>query len=64
MISLLVVVHDKTKLAELYTLGTVTYVSDYTRLIGFNCPEANVDLLRAHPNVSHVENANTVILLN
>ncbi len=64
MISLLVVVHDKTKLAELYALGTVTYVSDYTHLIGFSCPEANVALLRAHPNISHVENADTGMLLN
>jgi uncharacterized protein YlbG (UPF0298 family) len=44
-------IKDKNKIDELEKFGNVIYVSDYTSLVGFECPEENVKLLAQHPNV-------------
>ena len=59
MKQLLLTIKDKNKLNELENFGNIVYVSDYTSLIGFECPEENVELLAQHPNVIELSDACT-----
>lgn len=59
MKQLLLTVKDKTKLNELEKLGYIVYVSDYTNIVGFECPDEHVALLSHHPNIAEINEACT-----
>jgi uncharacterized protein YlbG (UPF0298 family) len=64
MKQLLLTVKDKTKVKDLEQFGSITYVSNYTSLIGFECSDKTVSKLSQHPNVTQLEDACTGRLQN
>jgi hypothetical protein len=61
MIQLLLTVKDKSTIDELKRYGYITYISDYTSLIGFECEDKAIKLLENHPNIVELENACTTV---
>lgn len=64
MKQLLLKVKDKAKVKDLEQFGQITYISNYTSLIGFDCSEEKFSQLIGHPNVDHYEDACTGRLQN
>lgn len=59
MKQLMLTVKDKTRIEELKEYGNVTYVSDYTQLVGFECTEQMIPLVTSHDIVDSYEDACT-----
>lgn len=57
--SYIIEVKDKTDLKDLKIVGWVTYVSEYTSIIGLECIESMVKYIERLPNVISIQEAST-----